>query len=160
MLCLIGSLPTSNAFLPDELNHFFARFDKGVIHHTRNADSSMVVHPISLSTTEVHSALSRVDPHDTTVVGRISKNDDSAYREEIQSLSAWCSMNNLTLNATKSKELIVDFLKSNSSRHSPIYINGSEVEYVSSLSSWASTSLRICLGIRTPQLWFGRFTGY
>ncbi|KAK3562674.1 hypothetical protein QTP86_005293 [Hemibagrus guttatus] len=122
--------PTVDALqqFPDELNHFFARFDKGVIHHTRNADSSMVVHPISLSTTEVHSALSRVDPHDTTVVGRISKNDDSAYREEIQSLSAWCSMNNLTLNATKSKELIVDFLKSNSSRHSPIYINGSEVE--------------------------------
>ncbi|KAK3522569.1 hypothetical protein QTP86_024996 [Hemibagrus guttatus] len=58
----IQSLPTSNAFLPDELNHFFARFDKGVIHHTRNADPSMAVHPISLSTTEVHSALSRVDP--------------------------------------------------------------------------------------------------
>ncbi|KAK3539364.1 hypothetical protein QTP70_003850 [Hemibagrus guttatus] len=348
----IQSLPTSNAFLPDELNHFFARFDKGIIHHTRNADSSTVVHPISLSTTEVHSALSRVDPHksagpdgipgrvprtcadqlaqvftgifnlslaqatvptclktttiipvpkhssaeclndfrpgaltsivmkcfeklvlshliaclpptldphqfayrpnrstedaistaihlafthldtnntyirmlfidfssafntvipgklitklsdlgictsicnwimdfltnrpqslrfgnhisstlilntcvpqgrvlspplyflfthdcvprhnsnifikyadDTTVVGRISNNDESAYREEIQSLSAWCSMNNLTLNATKTKELIVDFRKSSSSRHSPIYINGSEVEHVSS----------------------------
>ncbi|KAK3538532.1 hypothetical protein QTP86_006696 [Hemibagrus guttatus] len=69
---------------------------------------------------------------DTTVVGRISNNDESAYREEIQSLSAWCSMNNLTLNATKTKELIVDFQKSNSSRHSPIYINGSEVERVSS----------------------------
>ncbi|KAK3527467.1 hypothetical protein QTP86_023046, partial [Hemibagrus guttatus] len=59
----VQSLPTSNAFLPDELNHFFARFDKGVIHHTINADCSTVVNPISLSTTEVHSALSRVDPH-------------------------------------------------------------------------------------------------
>ncbi|KAK3568580.1 hypothetical protein QTP86_009303 [Hemibagrus guttatus] len=68
--------------------------------------------------------------HDTTVVVRISNNDESAYREE--SLSAWCSMNNLTLNATKTKELIVDFLKSSSSRHSPIYINESEVERVSS----------------------------
>ncbi|KAK3511949.1 hypothetical protein QTP70_027573 [Hemibagrus guttatus] len=58
----IQSLPTSSAFLPDELNHFFARFDKGVIHHTRNVDPSTAVHPISLSTTEVHSALSRVDP--------------------------------------------------------------------------------------------------
>ncbi|KAK3517048.1 hypothetical protein QTP70_033835 [Hemibagrus guttatus] len=45
----------------------------------------------------------------TTVVGRISNNDELAYCEEIQSLSAWCSMNNLTLNATKTKELIVDF---------------------------------------------------
>ncbi|KAK3518498.1 hypothetical protein QTP70_001480 [Hemibagrus guttatus] len=69
---------------------------------------------------------------DTTVVGRISNNDESAYREEIQSLSAWCSMNNLTLNATKTKELIVEFRKSNSSRQSPIYINGSGVECVSS----------------------------
>ncbi|KAK3529220.1 hypothetical protein QTP70_021442, partial [Hemibagrus guttatus] len=266
----IQSLPTSNAFLPDELNHFFARFDKGVIQHTRNADSSTVVHPISLSPTEVHSALSRVDPSksagpdgirrrvlrtyadqlaqvftdifnlslsqatvptclktttiipvpkhssaermndfrhvaltpivmkcfeklvlshliaclpptldphqfayrpnrstedaistaihpalthlDTSntnirmlfidlssafntvvpVVGRISNNDESAYREEIQSLSAWCSMNNLTLKATKTKELMVDFRKSSSSRHSPIYISGSEVKHVSS----------------------------
>ncbi|KAK3510447.1 hypothetical protein QTP70_006837 [Hemibagrus guttatus] len=54
---------TSTAALtPDELNHFFACFDKGVIHHARNADPSMFVHPITLSTTEVYSALSRVDP--------------------------------------------------------------------------------------------------
>ncbi|KAK3527740.1 hypothetical protein QTP86_002573 [Hemibagrus guttatus] len=63
---------------------------------------------------------------------RLSNNNELAYREEIQSLSAWCSMNNLSLNATKTKELIVDFRKSNSSRHSPIYINESEVERVSS----------------------------
>ncbi|KAK3508796.1 hypothetical protein QTP70_007630 [Hemibagrus guttatus] len=94
----VQSLPTSNAFLPDELNHFFARFDKD----------------------------------DTTVVGRISNNDESAYREEIQSLSAWCSINKLTLNAMKTKGLILIFWKSNSSRHSPIYTNGSEVERVSS----------------------------
>ncbi|KAK3564097.1 hypothetical protein QTP86_007544 [Hemibagrus guttatus] len=47
----IQSLPTSNAFLPNKLNQR-AHFDKGVIHHTRNADSSTVVHPISLSTLE------------------------------------------------------------------------------------------------------------
>ncbi|KAK3562124.1 hypothetical protein QTP86_030125, partial [Hemibagrus guttatus] len=117
----IQSLPTSNAFLPDKLNYFFARFDKAVIHHTRNADSSKVVHPISLYTTEHNSNIFIKYVDDTTVVGRISNNDESAYREEIQSLSAWCSMNNL--NATKTEELIVDFRKSSSSRHSPIYIN-------------------------------------
>ncbi|KAK3509782.1 hypothetical protein QTP70_010747 [Hemibagrus guttatus] len=58
--------------------------------------------------------------------------DERIVREEIQSLSAWCSINNFTLNATKTKELIVDVQKCNSSRHSPIYINGSEVEHVSS----------------------------
>ncbi|KAK3509566.1 hypothetical protein QTP70_006106 [Hemibagrus guttatus] len=85
---------------------------------------------------------------DTTVVGQVSNNDESVYREEIQSLSAWCSINNFTLNATKTKELIVDFRKSNSSRHSPIYIKESEVEHVSSFKMMmASTSLRICLGV-------------
>ncbi|KAK3543463.1 hypothetical protein QTP70_022074, partial [Hemibagrus guttatus] len=130
----IQSLPSSNAFLPDELNHFFARFDKGVIDHTRNAGSSTVVHPISLSTTEAVCRAHCSTPcslmtvfrgsnifikyaDDTTVIGRISNNDESAYREEIQSLSAWCSMNKLALNATKTKELIVDSWKSNSSRH-------------------------------------------
>ncbi|KAI5092236.1 putative nuclease HARBI1 [Silurus meridionalis] len=35
---------------------------------------------------------------DTTVVGLISKNDESAYREEVQWLTAWCGANNLSLN--------------------------------------------------------------
>ncbi|KAK3534943.1 hypothetical protein QTP70_002025 [Hemibagrus guttatus] len=91
---------------------------------------------------------------DTTIVGRISKSDESAYREEFQSLSAWCSMNNLTLNATKTKELIVDFQKPNSSRLSTS--TGLKWSVSIALSAWASTSLRICLGIRTPQLWLGR----
>ncbi|KAK3565947.1 hypothetical protein QTP86_023272 [Hemibagrus guttatus] len=87
---------------------------------------------------------------DTTVVGRFSNNDESAYRKEIQSLSAWCSMYNLTLNATKTKELIVDFRKSNSSRNAPIYINGSEVDRLS--SSWSSRSLRTASALASEHL--------
>lgn len=34
---------------------------------------------------------------DTIVLGQISNNDETAYREEIQNLAAWCSTNNLTL---------------------------------------------------------------
>ncbi|KAK3547339.1 hypothetical protein QTP86_018926, partial [Hemibagrus guttatus] len=117
------SLPTSNAFLPDELNHFCA--------HTTNVVFSTVVHPISLSKLEHNSNIIKY-ADDTTIVGRNSNNDELAYREEIQNLSAWSSMNNLTVHAMKTKELIVDFWKSNSSRHSPIYINGSKVECVSS----------------------------
>ncbi|KAK3519981.1 hypothetical protein QTP70_010107 [Hemibagrus guttatus] len=49
---------------------------------------------------------------DTTVVGQISNNDESAYREEIQSLSVWCSMNNRTLNAMKTKESEVEHVSS------------------------------------------------
>ncbi|KAK3533172.1 hypothetical protein QTP70_012425 [Hemibagrus guttatus] len=46
---------------------------------------------------------------DTTVVGLISKNDESAYREEVQRLTAWCKDNNLSLNVEKTKEMVVDF---------------------------------------------------
>ena len=46
---------------------------------------------------------------DTTVVGLISKNDESAYREEVQHLAEWCSNNNLALNTSKTKEISVDF---------------------------------------------------
>ncbi|GAA6091226.1 adenylate cyclase type 1-like [Tachysurus ichikawai] len=81
---------------------------------------------------------------DTTVVGQISNIDESAFREKIQSLLALCSTNNLTLSATKTKDLVVDVRKSNNSRHTSTYINGTEEVFLVP-SSWASTSL----GIRT-----------
>ncbi|KAK3509725.1 hypothetical protein QTP70_008461 [Hemibagrus guttatus] len=68
---------------------------------------------------------------DTTVVGLISKNDESAYREEVQRLTAWCTDNNLSLNVEKTKEMVVDFRRAQSD-HSPLNINGSNVEIVKS----------------------------
>jgi hypothetical protein len=66
---------------------------------------------------------------DTTVVGLITKGDEAAYRDEILKLTEWCSVNNLTLNTAKTKEIIFDFR-----RHKavpvPIYINGDCVERV------------------------------
>ncbi|KAK3557694.1 hypothetical protein QTP70_034108, partial [Hemibagrus guttatus] len=59
---------------------------------------------------------------DTAVVGLISKNDESAYREEVQRLTAWCKDNNLSLNMEKMKEMDVDFRKAQSN-HSPLNIN-------------------------------------
>jgi hypothetical protein len=38
---------------------------------------------------------------DTTVVGLISKNEETAYREEVRALGVWCQKNNLTLNIEK-----------------------------------------------------------
>ncbi|KAI5610633.1 hypothetical protein C0J50_12008 [Silurus asotus] len=89
---------------------------------------------------------------DTT--GQIDNKDESPYREEIQNLTAWCANNNLTLNTTKTKELIVAFRKSNNRRHLPVKINGIEVDRVSSFKSRKFTSLRICHGSRTFQPWF------
>ncbi|XP_058241457.1 uncharacterized protein LOC131358028 isoform X2 [Hemibagrus wyckioides] len=68
---------------------------------------------------------------DTTVVGLISKNDESAYREEVQHLTAWCKVNNLSLNVDKTKEMVVDFRRAKS-EHSPLNIDGSIVEIVKS----------------------------
>ena len=47
----------------------------------------------------------------TTVVGLITKNDETAYREEVRALGVWCQGNNLSLNINKTKEMIVDFRK-------------------------------------------------
>ena len=73
---------------------------------------------------------------DTTVVGLIShiiqqgNNDETYYREEIQHLTGWCSENNLLLNNSKTKEVIVDYRKSRKTEHAPLLIYGEEVERV------------------------------
>ncbi|KAK3548106.1 hypothetical protein QTP70_004720 [Hemibagrus guttatus] len=77
-----------------------------------------------------------------TVVGLISKNDESAYREEVQRQTAWCKDSILSLNVEKMKEMVVDFRRSQSD-HSPLNINGSNVKIIKStkfLSTWRRTS--------------------
>lgn len=68
---------------------------------------------------------------DTTVVGLISNDDDSSYREEVHHLINWCDTNNLHLNVNKTKEITVDFRKIHKP-HTPLTINGSAVESVKS----------------------------
>ncbi|KAK3548124.1 hypothetical protein QTP70_004881 [Hemibagrus guttatus] len=70
--------------------------------------------------------------HDMTMVGLISKNDESEYREEVQQLIASSKANNLSLSVDKTKEMIVDFRRAHSS-HSPLFINGSSVEIIKSI---------------------------
>ncbi|KAK3512076.1 hypothetical protein QTP70_030371 [Hemibagrus guttatus] len=68
---------------------------------------------------------------DTTMVGLIRMNDESAYREEVQRLTAWCKANNLSLNIEKTKEMVIDFRRAQSD-HSPLNIDGSNMEIVKS----------------------------
>ncbi|MCJ8730373.1 hypothetical protein PDJAM_G00183670 [Pangasius djambal] len=63
---------------------------------------------------------------DTTVVGLNSKNDESAYREEVQRLTDWCRANNLSLNVDKTKEMV----KQND--HSPLNTGSSSMEIIKS----------------------------
>ena len=46
---------------------------------------------------------------DTTVVGLITDNNETAYREVVRDLAMWCQGNNLFLNVIKTKEMIVDY---------------------------------------------------
>ena len=68
---------------------------------------------------------------DTTVVGLISGGDETAYREEVQRLAAWCSANNLLLNASTTKEMVMDWRRKRADP-APLQIEGDCVERVSS----------------------------
>ena len=76
---------------------------------------------------------------DTTVVGLITDDDEtlSVIREEVRELAVWCQDNNLSLNVSKTKELIVDYRK-RQAEQAPINIDGAVVERVE--SSLVSTS--------------------
>ena len=52
-----------------------------------------------------------------TVVCLITGDDETAYMEEVSDLVLWCQDNNLTLNFSKNKELIVDNRKWGWSAH-------------------------------------------
>jgi hypothetical protein len=62
---------------------------------------------------------------DDTTVGLNTDNDKTAYREEARDLAGWCQNNNLSLNITKTKEMIVDYRK-RSTEHDPILVDGAE----------------------------------
>ena len=68
---------------------------------------------------------------DTTVVGLITNNNETAYREEVRALRVWCQENNLSLNVNLTKEMIVDFKKQQREQPS-IHIDGTAVEKVES----------------------------
>jgi hypothetical protein len=68
---------------------------------------------------------------DTTLIGLIQDGNEEGYRLEIKRMETWCEINNLKLNVSKTKELVVDFRKVKQSL-APIKISGNEVEQVSS----------------------------
>uniref|UniRef100_A0A3P9IJZ8 Reverse transcriptase domain-containing protein n=1 Tax=Oryzias latipes TaxID=8090 RepID=A0A3P9IJZ8_ORYLA len=69
---------------------------------------------------------------DTVVVGLITDNDETAYLKEIGHLENWCERNNLLLNVSKTKELIVDFATKQKRNYQTPVIDKSPVERVNS----------------------------
>jgi hypothetical protein len=68
---------------------------------------------------------------DTTMVGLITGNDETAYGEEVRDLAVWCQDNNLSLNMIKTKEMTMAYRKRRAD-HAPILIDGVVVEQVES----------------------------
>ena len=68
---------------------------------------------------------------DTTVVGLITDNNETAYREEFRNLAMWGLDNNLSLNVIKTKEMIVNYRK-RKTEHAPILVDWAVVEQVDS----------------------------
>ncbi len=80
-----------------------------------------------------HSSTSIVKFADDTVVrGLINNNDETAYLDEVERLTSWCQDNYLSLNVSKTKELIMDFRKRQQRPYTPLMISGTPVERVSS----------------------------
>lgn len=67
----------------------------------------------------------------TTAVGLISKNDESAYGEEVRRLTDWCRANSLSLNVDKTKEMVVDF-RTAQGEHFLLNIDSSSLDIVKS----------------------------
>ncbi|KAK3570810.1 hypothetical protein QTP86_027632, partial [Hemibagrus guttatus] len=74
---------------------------------------------------------------DTTVIGLIQHGDESAYRQEVEQLAAWCSLN-LELNTLKTVEMIVDFRR-NTPALPPLTIMNSTVPTVESFRFLVTT---------------------
>jgi hypothetical protein len=67
----------------------------------------------------------------TTVVGLITGDDESVYREEVTDLAVWCQNNSLSLNVSKAMELILDYRKWRG-EYAHIHIDRAAVEQVES----------------------------
>lgn len=68
--------------------------------------------------------------NDTTILGFISRGDEFAYWDEGEQLLGWCTENNLILNPTKTKEVVMDFRWSKKDIK-PLSIGGFYVERIS-----------------------------
>ena len=68
---------------------------------------------------------------DTVVLGLVSNNDETPYKECISYVEKWCTDHYLQLNVKKTKEIIFDFRKKKMSQNaSPITIKDDSVEIV------------------------------
>ncbi|XP_056908721.1 uncharacterized protein LOC130536643 [Takifugu flavidus] len=66
---------------------------------------------------------------DTAIAGRVSEGNELEYREVITNFVAWCELNHLRINASKTKEVVIDFSRK-ASHIAPMNIQGLDIEIV------------------------------
>ncbi|KAI3353954.1 hypothetical protein L3Q82_005153 [Scortum barcoo] len=76
-------------------------------------------------------ATSRKFSDDTAaIVGCVSEGNDCEYRKVIMDFVDWCELNHLQVNASKTKEMVIDFSRKPSSEIAPVNIQGLDIERV------------------------------
>ncbi len=97
------------------------------------AQIDLLTNPSLTSCVSSHNSTSIIKFADYTVVlDLISNNDETAYLDDVERLTSWYQDNCLSLNVSKTKELIVDFRKRQQRPYTPLMISGTPVERVSS----------------------------
>ncbi|KAI3360809.1 hypothetical protein L3Q82_012883, partial [Scortum barcoo] len=66
---------------------------------------------------------------DTAIVGCVSEGNDCEYRKVIMDFVDWCELNHLQVNASKTKEMVIDFSRKPSDI-APVNIQGVDIERV------------------------------
>ncbi|TWW77998.1 putative RNA-directed DNA polymerase from transposon BS [Takifugu flavidus] len=66
---------------------------------------------------------------DTAIVGRVSEGNELEYREVITNFVAWCELNHLRINTSKTKEVVIDFSRK-APHTAPVNIQGLDIEIV------------------------------
>ncbi|KAI3352035.1 hypothetical protein L3Q82_020850 [Scortum barcoo] len=66
---------------------------------------------------------------DTAIVGCVSEGNDCEYRKVIMDFVDWCELNHLQVNASKTKEMVIDFSRKPSDI-APVNIQGLDIERV------------------------------
>ncbi|KAI3375638.1 hypothetical protein L3Q82_003955 [Scortum barcoo] len=68
---------------------------------------------------------------DTAIVGCVSEGNDCEYRKVIvMDFVDWCELSHLQVNASKTKEMVIDFSRKPSSDIAPVNIQGLDIERV------------------------------
>ena len=74
------------------------------------------------------------------MVGLITDNDETAYREEVRDLAVWYQDNNLSLKVIKTKEMIVDYRQKKGPSTPPFSLTWLQRSRLRASSSLVSTS--------------------